>query len=429
VVNTVTITSPTTEAEKHAATAPAQNGAPRRASWAIVLFCLLCGLIYRYSSEEPATYYDYPLRNAEAFLNGQLGFTGEPPGHLNEMIYLPAHGCYTNGFPLGQAITALPFAWLKKHGWIERWRVEWLVAASMAAAAWWAIGLARHSGMGTLRSCWLAAALLFGTWAWTNIVAYDAWQIALGLGFAWNLGALHALIVRRDALVCGFWFAMAFGQRTEIVTLAPLMAWLWWHLSTADERKRWLDTGIRFCLAPLLIGCLTLAYNYLRFGKPTDFGHSHVPHTIGTELYKYGIFAFEPEYWWRNFYVMFLKPWNRYDGLLGLVPDRFGCSILLASPLLLLLLRPRKTGTRTIEAIAWLALAILIVPLYCHGDPGCGQYAYRYGLPFLPWIYLLLLRTCHPARSTFLENTLIALSIATSTYATYVFRWTKIGFE
>ena len=425
----MTTISPTIEAETPATPALAPVAERKRVSWGVIIFCLLCGLIYRYSAREPATYYDYPLRTAEAFLDGQLGYTGEPPAFLNEMIYLPEHSCYTNGFPLGQTLTALPFAWLKKHGWISAWRVEWLVALSMAWAAWWAVGLARHAGMGTVRSCWLAASLLFGTWAWTNIAAYDAWQIALGLGFAWELGALHALIVRRDPLMCGIWFAMAFGQRTEIVTLAPLMVWLWWHISMPDERKRWLDSGIRFCLAPFVLGVLTLAYNYVRFHKATDFGHSHVPHTLGTELYKYGIFAFEPEYWMRNFHVMFMKPWNSYHGLLGVVPDRFGCSIFIASPLLFLLLRWRKTGTRTVEAICWLALAILIVPLYCHGDPGCGQYGYRYGLPFLPWIYLLLLRTCNPARNTMVETTLIALSIAINAYATYIFRWTKIGFE
>jgi hypothetical protein len=422
----VTTISPTTETDT-AESAPAPK--PQRFPWDVLIFCLLCGLVYRFSAKEPATYYDYPLRTADAFLNGSIGYMGEPPSFLNEMIFLPEHGCYTSGFPLGQTLTALPFAWMKKHGWIENWGVEWLVAASMAAAAWWAVGLARHAGMSTLRSCWLAAALLFGTWAWTNIAAFDAWQIALGLGFAWELGALHALIVRRDPLMCGFWFALAFGQRTEIVTLAPFMVWLWWHQSSPQERAAWLDTGIRFSLTPLIVGGLTLAYNYVRFHKASDFGHSHVPHTLGTELYKYGIFAFEPEYWWRNFNVMFLKPWNRYDGLLGWVPDRFGCSILIASPLLFLLLRWRRGGSRMVEIIAWLALITLIVPLYCHGDPGCGQYGYRYGLPFLPWLYLILLRTCRPNRSTFLENALIFLSIGINAYATYVFRFTKIGFE
>ena len=119
------------------------------------------------------------LRTADAFLDGQLGYTGEPISYLNEMIYLPEHQCYTSGFPLGQSLTALPFAWLKRHGWTDGWRVEWLVAASMAAAAWWAVGLARHAGIGTVRSCWLAAALLFGTWAWTNVAAFDAYLRAV----------------------------------------------------------------------------------------------------------------------------------------------------------------------------------------------------------------------------------------------------------
>lgn len=55
-----------------------------------------------------------------------------------------------------------------------------------------------------------------------------------------------------------------------------------------------------------------------------------------------------------------------------------------------------------------------IVPLYCCSDPGCGQYGSPYGLPFLPWIFLLLLRTRNPKRGTVLENGLIVLSIAIS---------------
>ena len=72
----------------------------------------------------------------------------------------------------------------------------------------------------------LALFPIFGTWTWCNLGFGGAWQIALGFALLGAVGALYFTLVRPRPLVAGAFFALAFGNRTELILTLPVYVYL-----------------------------------------------------------------------------------------------------------------------------------------------------------------------------------------------------------
>src|SRR5213080_1533029 len=101
-------------------------------------------------------------------------------------------------------------------------------------------------------------------------------------------------------------------------------------------------------------------------------------------------------------------------------PNVFVWSIFLASPFLCLLFR--EGGKYKIAA--WVAIAVLTLVLWCHGNPGSWQFSYRYAMILLPWMFLLLTGNS-PAKISVGEVSLFVVSVAINGMATWLFLWTE----
>src|SRR5205085_9242722 len=102
-----------------------------------------------------------------------------------------------------------------------------------------------------------------------------------------------------------------------------------------------------------------------------------------------------------------------------LQPHAFGCSIFLASPFLFLLCR--EGGKH--KSACWIAIGILTLFLWCHGNAGGCQFSYRYGMVLLPWMFLLIVEN-GGRRITNIEAALFVVSVVLCGMATYEFLWT-----
>ncbi|WP_158626259.1 hypothetical protein, partial [Corallococcus praedator] len=108
----------------------------------------------------------------------------------------------------------------------------------------------------------LVLAILFGTWMWTNLMMAGAWHVALGLTVLGELGAIYFAVVRRNAFLTGCFFALAFGNRTEVLLIAPLFAFLLVRspqseFKLLESKETIVRNLILFCLVPLILGVLT----------------------------------------------------------------------------------------------------------------------------------------------------------------------------
>jgi len=375
---------------------------------------------------------DYTSQIASALLHGQLGVHQTPPDWLNEMI--PWQGRYYSAFPLGAVVSMLPIALLRNTGLIQNFPAHLLAALIAGLCVYFFFGLAKAFGTdyssrktkSLARRIMLALFPIFGTWTWCNLGFGGAWQIALGLALLGQAAALYFTLVRPSPFVAGAFFALAFGNRTELLITLPLYLYLLWR-SPSEKVITWknLKRGFRengrmlsrFLSLPVTLALLTAAYNFARFHSIFDFGYIHIPEVAQEPWYQHGLFSIHAIPW--NIYTMLFQGYESLAYFPYIRPNGFGCSILLASPFLCLLFRQ---GGRY-KVIAWVAISVLTLVLWLHGNPGSWQFSYRYAMILLPWMFLLLTGNGPPNISV-PEISLFAVSVAINAIATWQFLWT-----
>lgn len=388
---------------------------------------LLAGTVFYFSTRAAQHDFDYTYRIALALLRGHTGLTGAPPSWLSELV--PVGGKYYSVFPLGAVLANIPVALLRKMGLIHNWPAHELAAALAAACVYFFHRLSYVAEMSHARRVIMALFPIFATWTWCNLGFAGAWQIALGFALLGQTASLYYTLVRRNPLLAGAWFALALGNRTELLLTAPIYVYYFWrsHSSenmsdgsaTADHRRRtWMDLA-RFIAAPALLLLCTAVYNWARFGSPADFGYARIPGLLKEPWYQHGLFSLHAMRW--NSYEMLFRGWIDLPDFPYLRPTAFGCSIFLASPFLFLLFRE---GGRH-KTACWIAIGVLTLFLWCHGNAGGWQFSYRYGMVLLPWMFLLIVENGGRKLAT-AEATLFLVSVALNAIAMYEFLWTSM---
>ena len=386
---------------------------------------VIAGVGFYFSTTGNQNAFDYTTRIAAAMLHGHLGISNYMLSWLNELV--PRNNIYYSVFPLGAVLSMMPVALLQVSGLIKSNGATVVASVIAAAVVYFFFRLSSLHPSSLARRGMLALFPVFGCWTWCNLGFAGAWQIALGMAVLGEVGALYLLLIRRQFLGAGFFFALAFGNRTELILTAPLFFYLCWKADSvtvtpaAAERARWHQIGRRvaiFSVAPVLLGIATLAYNYMRFGSIFDFGYSHIPGVLREPWYQHGLFSLRAMPY--NAHKMLFEGMDDIPTFPYLRPHAFGCSIFIASPFLFLLFRE---GSR-FRAVCWTAIALLIVALWCHGNPGGWQFSYRYGMILLPWMFLLIL-TNGPARFSGIELGLFLASLAVNGIAIYQLQWAK----
>ncbi|MBO0724712.1 MAG: hypothetical protein J2P52_03850, partial [Blastocatellia bacterium] len=233
----------------------------------------------------------------------------------------------------------------------------------------------------------------------------------------------------RPALA-GLCFALAFGHRTEIILLAPIFLYLIVKHAppdaardSADRWRHWPQWWriARFVAIPIALGLLTLGYNYARFSSIFDFGYARIPGVLDEPWYQRGIFSIHAIP--LNAEAMLFETWRRVDRFPYLRPTGFGGSIFLSCPFLIYLFRRGARDSR-LKTLAWIAVAVLTLTLWLHGNPGGWQISYRYAMELLPWMFLIMLENS-PKRVSLTEMALLLASIAINAYSTWLFLWTQ----
>lgn len=392
----------------------------------IILFFILIviSLLYFYSNPHPNYFYDYTYRIAEAILNGRIGLIDKPPSWLNEMVEI--NGKYYSVFPLGSVLTMIPFAVLKFFGVISQIPVMFIISIIGSFTFIFSFFLTKARDLDFSKRILLAAFPVLCTWAWVNLSFGGAWQIALGFAMLGQFGALYFILVKQNYFLAGIFFALAFGNRTEIIILLPAFLYLI-YLSEQEQRKEFsIKIYARFSIIPIVLLSLTFAYNYIRFGSVLEFGFSEylkLPGVSNELGYKYGGFSLYAIP--LNFYYMIIRPgWDYIEKFPFIIPNGFGGSILLSSPFLFLIFKSNLLGNKIVK-IAWVAIFVLSFALWVHGNPGGWQFSYRYAMIIIPWFFIILLFNTSK-KITQMEFILFAVSFIINVYAIYLFNWTRV---
>ena len=402
--------------------------------WVALGVSVCAAVAFYFSTNATLHDLDYTTDIASALLRGDLGLREKPPEWLNEMI--PHGDRYYSAFPLGAVLSMIPIALLQKARLIHNFPGHVLASLIAGCCVYFFFQLAKAFGANYSslepsslgRRILLALFPVFGTWTWCNLGFGGAWQIALGLALLGQTAALYFTLVRPSPLVAGTFFALAYGNRTELLITAPLYLYFFWQRSdrTAALWSRSMlkqelgkngPLAIRFLSVPVCLAILTAAYNFARFHSIFDFGYTHIPEVHEEPWYEHGLFSIQAVPW--NIYTMLFQGFASLSYFPYIEPNGFGCSIFLASPFLCLLFR--EGGKYKIAA--WMAIAVLTLVLWCHGNPGSWQFSYRYAMILLPWMFLLLTGN-GPPRLTMIEISLFTVSVAINALAMWLFLWT-----
>ena len=405
-----------------------------RQLWVALGVSVCAAVAFYFSTNATLHDLDYTADIASALLRGHLGLREKPPEWLNEMI--PHGNRYYSAFPLGAVLSMIPIALLQNARLIDNFPAHVLASLIAGCCVYFFFQLAKAFGANYSslepssfgRRILLALFPVFGTWTWCNLGFGGAWQIALGLALLGQTAALYFTLVRPSPLVAGTFFALAYGNRTELLITAPLYLYFFWQRSdrTAALWSRSMlkqelgkngPLAIRFLSVPVCLAILTAAYNFARFHSIFDFGYTHIPEVHEEPWYEHGLFSIQAVPW--NIYTMLFQGFASLSYFPYIEPNGFGCSIFLASPFLCLLFR--EGGKYKIAA--WVAIAVLTLVLWCHGNPGSWQFSYRYAMILFPWMFLLLTGN-GPPRLTMIEVSLFTVSIAINALAMWLFLWT-----
>jgi len=417
----------------------------RHEVWVAIGLSLVAALAFYFSTKPTLRDLDYTVEIASVLLHGDLGLREKPPAWLNEMI--PYGNRYYSAFPLGAVLSMLPVALLLEASLIHNFPARILASLIAGACVYFFFQLANAFGRDyssckpkpLARRILLALFPVFATWTWCNVGMGGAWQIALGLALLGETAALYFTLVRPSPFIAGAFFALAFGNRTELLITAPFYLYLFWRGANgtpygtaassppqgrniiAYRLKRALFESapmlIDFLILPVTVALLTAAYNFARFHSVLDFGYFHIPEVRDEPWYAHGLFSMQSIPW--NVHTMLFEGFLDDPNFPFLSFPPFGCSIFLSSPFLFLLFR---NGGRY-RVICWIAIGLLTFILWCHGNPGGWQFSYRYAMILLPWMFLLLTGN-GPPTITVTEISLFAVSVAINATATWLFLWT-----
>jgi hypothetical protein len=413
----------------------------------MVTLAVATALVCFFSNPHPSGYYDYTFRVAGRLLEGHVALAEQPPSWLNEFV--PFEGGWYSVFPLGSVVTMAPIALLKAIGLISEMPAAYIYAFIAGVCCLLMMLIAGRYSITREQQILLTLAILLGTFTWTNLVFGGAWQLALGFAMLGELGAIWFTVYDRRPLVAGLFFAMAFGNRTEILLTAPIFLYLLNRQTEEKEgkkNKKKKRTGsadvaptdgkvvshfslgendyrrtLAFCAVPMILGLATLAYNYARFHAISDFGNSRIPGVLNEPWYNHGIFSVY--YIPRQAWEMLLRLWETRPTFPYIAPNPFSSSIILSSPFFLFVFR-RGSRDRTLKVCAWLAVLIMTLLLWMHGNSGGFQFGYRYAMILLPWVFVILLENA-PKKISPLEYAAYVFSFMANAYATWLFYWTS----
>ena len=246
------------------------------------------------------------------------------------------------------------------------------------------------------RDLWLAGLLAFGSVFYFSAVLGQVWFTAHIVSMLLMALFLLCVLPLRHPALAGLCIGGLFLTRPQMALVGLLFVFELLRASSGGRLPRTLRefAAVRWsalvrgavvaalpCLALCALGCV---FNYLRFGRPFEFGHSFLQTMQADNIQRYGLFNYH--YLPRNLAAaLVLLP-----KLLPRPPfvqvSYHGMSLLLTTPALLCLLWPQDapgSAARSLRTCVLLtALPIALLGLLYQND-GYVQFGFRFSLDYM----------------------------------------------
>ena len=363
--------------------------------WAALVVGLAACLLYLPIASQ--VHRDRPdfLYLADAFLHGRTWL--DPASWLGpqDVVQVGAHVYVPFGpFP---AILLMPLVAIAGAASLVPYEfvLNSLIAGTCAGLAWCLLARFDCGRLGD--RLWLVILFAFSTEMWSVTVQGGVWHTGQLVAVALVLGALLEATGRRRPLLMGLLIGAALLCRAPLALAVPFFILVaCWGPAGATGRAsaagRWSPGALRrggLALLGVLPAVAFLAwYDAARFGSPFESGYGLATLTepVLIAAREQGLFALS--HLPTNLRYLVLELPIPAPPPLFLQPDRYGFSILLQSPALLLGAKARWRDP-FVAAAGLTALAVLLPSLLYYGG-GFFQFGFRYFLDALPFVLVLV---------------------------------------
>ncbi|HEY3450061.1 MAG TPA: hypothetical protein VGK67_27155 [Myxococcales bacterium] len=397
------------------------------ANWIPIAVAVVCAVVlglfswHRFLHQSKAPHFIY---QAMAWLEGRLDIPVDPP---NQEDWVKIGEKFYQSFPAFPAVVMLPFvAWF---GYQFNDTSFSVFMAALGLALFYVL-LRRLSQDGeskrtVLENLAFTFLLGFGTLFFYCAIRGEVWftaeVMATGLTSLYVLFAVRA----RRPILAGLCWSMAGLTRTPVLFAGIFfVAEVLWPSGSFSEKEAFQDLKAKlkklalFAAAAAPLGLAHAWFNWARFGSPTKFGHEFFwNNRVNADISKWGLFHYQ--YLERNLTAAFTKLPTITFNPLRIGYDPHGMSLLVTTPLLLLLLWP-KEKPRLHKAL-WLTVACTAIPGFFYQNDGYMQFGFRFSLDYTPFLMLLLVVGGWSLRSR-LFAVLAVLGVVVNTWGAVAFR-------
>jgi hypothetical protein len=376
---------------------------------------------HRFLHQSKAPHFVY---QAAAFLEGRLDLPVDPP---NQEDWVKIDDRFYVSFPAMPAVVLVPFVALWGYQFND---TSFTVCLAALTVAFFFVLLRRLSREGDSRltereNLAFAALLAFGTLFFYMSIRGEVWFTAQVMGV---LGTcLYVLFAHRAQrpFLAGVFYAAATLTRTPLLfsgvyfvaeVLSPSGCLGLAELRENLARKK--DKLLLFALGAAPLALAHAVFNQVRFGSAAEFGHRLLwNNRVNADIGKWGLFSYQ--YLERNLHAAFTRLPTLSKTPLALGYDPHGLSLLVTTPLLLLLLWPRERPR--LHRLLWLTVACTALPGLFYQNDGYMQFGFRFSLDYTPYLILLLAVSGWSLKSRLFLG-LAAAGVAVNTWGALVFR-------
>jgi hypothetical protein len=247
------------------------------------------------------------------------------------------------------------------------------------------LAAAKLSQRSVREDLWLIGALAFGSVLFFSAVQGKVWYTAHVVGVALALVNAWASIEAKRPIVAGLALGAAALTRTPMAFMFPLFVAEAWRMAGGD-RQVLIRSLVRFAAPVAGFAIAGMIYNYVRFGSPTEFGHTYLEVRQAPQIEQWGLMSYH--YLSRNLTVALAllpelpgrAPWIQIGG--------HGLALWFTTPLLLFVLWPREKPA--IHRTLWLTIALVAVPVLLYQNSGWVQFGYRFSLDYMVFLIMLI---------------------------------------
>ena len=237
---------------------------------------------------------------------------------------------------------------------------------------------------------WLVATLAFGSVLFFSAVQGKVWYTAHVVGVVLALVYAWASIEAKRPIVAGLALGAAALTRPTMAFMFPLFLFEAYRMVPGGSvRARWRELRrplLKFAAPVVAFAIAGMIYNLVRFGSPTEFGHTYLDVRQQTQMEQWGLASYH--YLGRNLAVAFTllpewlgrAPWIQING--------HGLALWFTTPLLVYVVWPRDRPA--LHRPLWISIALVALPSLLYQNSGWVQFGYRFSLDYMVFLVMLI---------------------------------------